>query len=267
MHQRDKIEQYLCNHITFSLVGRLTSGIVHNLNGPLQILSMQIELFNREIKKEISDLQTLKESLNDDRYQSIISNLIDKFNKRYDRIEQLETTINRMEHIVNIISKRCRTNETLSNTVLINQIIEDELVFWQGDLFFKHNVEKQINLSSKPIFIQTDETKFRLIIDLSLAILINRIKNHEKPMIKIEIESVNNLINITMYQPIQNFNTQYLDSDILEVLKQISKSQIDADIIEEIMLLHFTKYLCKTVNINFNVKDSSLLLQITNRSK
>jgi len=264
MHQKNNLEQYLCDHITFSLVGRLTSGIVHNLNGPLQILSMQIELFNREIKKEISDLQTLKESLSDDKDQSIINNLIEKFNRRCERIEQLETTINRMEHIVNVISKRCRTTETLNNTVLINQIIEEELVFWQGDLFFKHNVEKQINLSSKPIFIQTDETKFRLIIDLSLAILINRIKDYEKPTIKIETKTENNLVNITMYQPAQNFNTQYLNSDILDVLKQISESKIDSDVIEEIMLLHFTKYLCKTANIAFNIQDNNLLLQIAN---
>jgi len=263
MHQKNNLEQYLCDHITFSLVGRLTSGIVHNLNGPLQILSMQIELFNREIKKEISDLHTLKKNLSNDNCQSIIDNLIDKFNKRSERIEQLETTINRMEHIVNVISKRCRTTETLSNTVFINQIIEEELVFWQGDLFFKHNVEKQINFSNNPIVIQTDETKFRLIIDLLLALLINRIKNYQKPFIKIETKTENNSVNIIMYQPAENFKTQYFDYDLLNILKEMYESQIDSDTIEEIIILHFTKYLCETVDIIFNIKDNKLILTIT----
>ncbi len=266
--ENKKIEQYLSSHLIFSLVGKLTSGIVHNLNGPLQILSMQIELFNRELKKEISELNNLKQEIDDEEQINIINNIIDKFHKRIERIEQLETTINRMENIVNIISKRCRTSENLNSTVLINQILEEELLFWQGDLFFKHHVEKNLELSTDPIFVQTDETKFRLLIDLLLAVLIDRIKEYEKPSIKIETLIKDNNIIIIMDQSGKKFNLKYIEyNNILDILRDIYKSnsmELSKDV-EQIVLLYLTKYLCLSLNIDLEVGDNNLKIRINKK--
>ncbi len=263
MSEDNKIEQYLSEHIAFSLIGKLTNGIVHNLNGPLQILSMQIELFNREIEREISDLQGIKNKINDDDSISVITAIIDKLQKRQERIEQLETTINRMENIVNVISKRCRGKETLNNTIFVNQIIEEELLFWEGDLFFKHNVEKKINLSTTPIFIQTEEINLRTIIDLMLAASIISLKQVDNPVLKISSQIDEKYITITINQSgkdfCQNDGNLTIQSNILDILTNINN---DSNL-DQLIILHLTKYLCNKLNANLIVNSHELVFNLS----
>ncbi len=258
MFKNDKLEQYLYNHISFSLVGRLTSGIVHNLNGPLQILSMQIELFNREVKKEISDLQSIERELTNDSQKSIIANLIDKLQKRVQRIEQVELTINRMEDIVNIIAKRCRTHEASNNTVLVNQLIEEELLFWQADLFFKHNVKKHIKLSEEPIVIQTDETNLRTVIDLMLAAAITSIKDLDTPSITIETSIKEDCIIIELYQSGKSFNEYITNNRILDIFMNAD----DVISLEQSVIINLLNYSSKAIDSDIIISDHSLILKL-----
>jgi len=261
MSKDNKLEQYLCDHLAFSLVGKLTSGIVHNLNGPLQILSMQIELFSREIDKEILDLQTIEKELTNDQQKSLINNLIDKLQKRYERIKQLEITINKMEDIINVIAKRCRSSETINNTVFVNQIIEEELLFWQGDLFFKHNVEKHVKLSNTPIFLQTDETKLRVIIDLMLAASIISIKDLDSPTLTITTDVNDDCIIVEIRQSGKKFNR--IDDDNISISDILINTDIDDYLtLEQCILLHSVKYLSKDINSNITITDHSLVLKL-----
>jgi hypothetical protein len=60
------LEGFLYSCFQNSKIGYLAKGIVHNLNGPIQILSMHIEMLKMDIAKDLNAIEsTLALSLPD----------------------------------------------------------------------------------------------------------------------------------------------------------------------------------------------------------
>lgn len=55
MAQGEDLTHYLVRHFQEYLIGSLAKGIVHNINSPLQILSMQIEFFRRKLCEDLKN--------------------------------------------------------------------------------------------------------------------------------------------------------------------------------------------------------------------
>jgi signal transduction histidine kinase len=99
-------------------IGNYLHGIVHNLNGSLQIITMQIEMLEMILEKEKnfpSALPQLKKSM-----------------------DQVEILKNALEILVR---KSEIEYDKGPKPIRVNEILEEQIHFFQNNLFFKHNVK------------------------------------------------------------------------------------------------------------------------------
>ncbi len=128
-------------------LGRLYRGIVHNLNGEIQAMSMNAELLGLMIEKAREDLQSLsQEDLHSD-------DAARKLRKLHDLIASRSGIIDKIRLIIRNIQKMMRRTTTLENfreslflpEYSINNVVLSEKDFLCADPFFKHKVKKDMN--------------------------------------------------------------------------------------------------------------------------
>jgi two-component system, NtrC family, sensor kinase len=106
-------------------LGSLIRGIVHNLNGSLQILSMQMEILQRMLQKE----------------EAISPAIREKTDRCIAQVEQFGQA-------VQVLMRRAlEREEELSPKINLNEILDAELAMAHHDLFFKHQVRVERALS------------------------------------------------------------------------------------------------------------------------
>ena len=106
-----------------SSLGQLLKGIVHNLNGSLQILSMQMELLQRMLPQEEPKVQGQMEKC---------LGQIDKFREMLDLL----------------IRKGVHDEQDSPQALQLNEVLEEELSILHHNLFFKHQVKVRKDLAS-----------------------------------------------------------------------------------------------------------------------
>lgn len=155
--------EYLLDNLPRQLTAMLLKGIVHNLNGPLQVISMQTELI--------------------DKMASI----------NQQQIDNLKVNITRLEKQVQYIANHSNSNTTQSQPIILNNLIEQELNFWNADLFFKHKVNKKINLFQNQVFTITKEAIAKGIIGSCIALSIEKMRHNTQSNFEINcsIEATN----------------------------------------------------------------------------
>lgn len=108
-------------------IGKLVGGLIHNLNGPLQNMGLDIEMANLSLKdKSKWDQNTI---------QTIISR-IGRMEEEHDKINALiRATLEKTE------GRNAAGNISLSS---INGFIREELAYLDANLYFKHNIQKEV---------------------------------------------------------------------------------------------------------------------------
>ncbi len=107
----------------YSTLGELLKGIIHNLNGSLQILSMQMELLQRALSHGDAKIQ--------DQAKRCLGQ-IDTFKGMLDLL----------------IQKGVHDEQDSPHPINVNKILEEELSLLHHNLFFKHHVRVHKELSS-----------------------------------------------------------------------------------------------------------------------
>lgn len=144
---KDKLIQELIRQHYMSGIGRLMKGVAHNMNGPLQVLSIQVELLKKLMAEEgkiLADLGALSFSGEGGKFLKDLQNKQEICAKK---IGQLEEELERLHSMTDFIVNRCSTSEE-SNTSMVdlNEVIKDEVILLHADLFFKHKVKKTLKL-------------------------------------------------------------------------------------------------------------------------
>jgi signal transduction histidine kinase len=111
------------NRYQYSNLGNLLKGVVHNLNGSLQILSMQMELLQRTLPQGEPKLQGQMEKC---------LGQIDKFRGMLELL----------------IQKGVHDEQDSPQALQLNEILEEEISVLYHNLFFKHQVKVQKDLAS-----------------------------------------------------------------------------------------------------------------------
>jgi len=101
-------------------LGSFVRGIVHNMNGALQILSLQVELLQRTVAKDPGKTP---------------ATLPAKFEQCMDQISKLRGMIDFLAQ------KGAREEEEEAQGIDLNQLLEEELSLLRHNLFFKHQVK------------------------------------------------------------------------------------------------------------------------------
>lgn len=114
-----------------SSVGKLIGGLIHNINGPLQNIGLDVEMLEYVLKGE-SDTQEQK---------------IEKIRSRLKRIiEELD----RLNHMIKTVSSRTAVYEEENIYMNINDYLQQELSFLSANLYFKHNIDTELRLTDNP---------------------------------------------------------------------------------------------------------------------
>ncbi|MEW6327186.1 MAG: ATP-binding protein [Thermodesulfobacteriota bacterium] len=145
---KDKLIQELIRQHYMSGIGRLMKGVAHNMNGPLQVLSIQVELLKKLMAEEgkiLADLGAL--SFFPGEGGKLLKDLESKQGICARKIGQLEGELDRLHSMTDFIVSRCSSGEENNTSMVdLNEVIKDEIIFLHADLFFKHKVEKTLKL-------------------------------------------------------------------------------------------------------------------------
>jgi two-component system NtrC family sensor kinase len=100
-------------------IGSLTEGIVHNLNGVLQILSMRTELLQRSLMRpEESDIPAVHQ----------------KVGQCFDQIQKMKTMVE------GLVQKGIHDDQDGPQRIDLNDILDEELSLLKHNLFVKHEI-------------------------------------------------------------------------------------------------------------------------------
>lgn len=118
--QTEKFLDAFLYHYQLSTLGALVKGIVHNFNGSVQILSMQMELI-----------------------QGMLANgKEEKGSPLLTKLEQCLRHIDRMKGMIEILSKKGDQRDyPIPQNIYLNELLEEELSLLQHHLFFKHHIK------------------------------------------------------------------------------------------------------------------------------
>ena len=123
--QTEKLFDAFLDRYRFSTLGSLVKGIIHNFNGSVQILSMQMEL-----------LQGMLASGKEEIKPSILV-----------KMEQSLEQIDRMKTMIEILNKKGARDDNLTpQDIYLNELLEEELSLLQHHLYFKHQVKVKKSL-------------------------------------------------------------------------------------------------------------------------
>jgi two-component system NtrC family sensor kinase len=123
--QTEKLFDAFLDRYRFSTLGSLVKGIIHNFNGSIQILSMQMEL-----------LQGMLASGKEEIKPSILV-----------KMEQSLEQIDRMKTMIEILNKKGARDDNLTpQDIYLNELLEEELSLLQHHLYFKHQVKVKKSL-------------------------------------------------------------------------------------------------------------------------
>ncbi|MDI6753195.1 MAG: HAMP domain-containing sensor histidine kinase [Thermodesulfobacteriota bacterium] len=94
-------------------------GIIHNLNGSIQILSMQMELLQRMLANEGEKIQP---------------NIQEQMEQCLEQIDKFKATVELL------MQKGIHEDQDTSQMIQLNDLLEEEISLLRNNLFFKHQV-------------------------------------------------------------------------------------------------------------------------------
>lgn len=108
--------------------GKVTGGLIHNINGPLQNIGLDLEMSQYMIRKEADD-------------NGGSSNIIV-------RLKRIEEELERLNTMIKISSNKITQSD--NNLQNFNEFLEQELSFLKTNLYYKHNVDTTLQLDAPP---------------------------------------------------------------------------------------------------------------------
>jgi len=122
-----------------SRMGSLMGGVVHNLNGSIQILSMQMEMIQRTMAKK------------DEKSHSSLQ----------EKMDQCMAQIDKLESMLEVLHPRESSDgEEGPRKINLNEVIGREIGLLHHHLFFKHHIKVKKNFSSRLPLLQGHEVDF-----------------------------------------------------------------------------------------------------------
>jgi hypothetical protein len=119
-------------------LGKLFGGLIHNLNGPMQNLGLDLEMASFSLRDPLKTDNAVA-------IQNIISRL-KRMEEEHGRINSLiRSTVSRT-------GDTCESENTLLN---IYEFVRQELEYLHANLYFKHNVKTEIIINNDPPLVSS----------------------------------------------------------------------------------------------------------------
>lgn len=152
-----------------SIVGQFAAGIVHNLSGSLQKVMASLELAQMDIDERDQFLQSaLNSSLE---MREIISTILDK-GRNEQRLDRVDLSL--------------------------NDVIIKALSFWEADRYFKHEVEKRVDLAGDLPLIKVVHAHWSQSIDNLIKNALEAMQQSSQKCLTISTRYDGNLVELTV---------------------------------------------------------------------
>ncbi len=173
---KDGPELNLLRYFRDSLIGRNAKGIVHNMNSPLQVLSMQIELLGMDLNL-LASIQCENSQISSGIQQAI------------DRLGQLEEIVAKINHLVKLVGSRVTDDQQddEEGPIMVAHLLEETVEFWRSDLFFKHKVALDFSVPKVSPVVVSKERYLKDALDSVLFACIQVLKSSHEPSLRISV--------------------------------------------------------------------------------
>ena len=151
--------------LKLSSIGKLIGGLVHNLNGPLQNLGMDMELMDHSLMGE--------GTLSDDQVDAVNT-----------RLKRMKAEFERINYIIKAATIRANLGENYIRFINVNEFLKRELSFFEANLYFKHNVHTELQLHSELPILRNPPKDLELALSLFMQAIIEELeRQHIKRLI------------------------------------------------------------------------------------
>lgn len=127
MHVEMPLERFVDFYRLVTL-GMVIQGLVHNLNGPLQNLGMDMEMMEHSLRTDKRIPVEMSESF-------------------LGRLQRMEGEFDHINRLIKSASMRIDPEGDYLQYGTLKGFLEQEISFLDSDLYFKHNVRKEIELA------------------------------------------------------------------------------------------------------------------------
>lgn len=117
--QAEKVLSAFIERYSHATLGRLLQGVLHNLNGALQILSMQMELLERMAGRH---------------EESVSPEIQDQIAKCLEQLDRFQVILDVL------LQKGVHDDQSEHQMISLNDLLQEELSILHHHLFFKHHV-------------------------------------------------------------------------------------------------------------------------------
>jgi hypothetical protein len=135
-------------------------GLVHNINGPLQNLGMDMELMN---------LLLLGEG-------TLADNHVEDMSMR---LKRMEAELERIKNIIKTLSVNAGRGEEHKKFLNVNDLLKRELSVFEANLYFKHNVHTEIQLQDDLPLLRDTPKDLELALSLFMQIIIEELESQQ----------------------------------------------------------------------------------------
>lgn len=178
-------------------IGKLVGGLIHNLNGPLQNLGLDIEMANLSLKD--------KSKWDQNSIQTVIS-----------RLKRMEEEHDKINALIRATLERTEDNYAADNITLtgIHGFIQEELAYLDANLYFKHNVQKEVIDTNGPHSVSTLPKDSLAALGWFLQCLVEELERQKASGLTIRILSDNSKLKILI-----SIQGSVLSEDFIRQLK------------------------------------------------
>ena len=175
-------------------VGRLFRGLIHNLNGVIQAVSMQSELMAMMVNQGLGLARKLQEPLPDEAARECGIQLQEILARRSQAMTEMQEKIKASQQIM---KRTALLPEFRSELYTVNSAVKTEMEFLAVDSFFKHKVKKDLQLAEDIPPMMTVPLEIHQVLH---AVLVNAAESMdgccEDPALNIDTSFSNNMIHI-----------------------------------------------------------------------
>jgi two-component system, sensor histidine kinase and response regulator len=172
---RERTEQLLALERPAEL-GRYAAQIVHNLKGPLQAIVGYTALAKMSLQNDDPNFETIATHL-----------------------KSAECAADNLAHIVSGILRHAKSSDRFDNQwTQLNQVVEDELQFFDANNFFKYEVKKEIGLDADLPKIWANPLHLQQIVDNLIRNALDAMADSEPKQLTITTHSEMDSIYLTL---------------------------------------------------------------------
>ena len=164
-------------------IGRMFRGIIHNLNGMVQVFSLQTELFEMMVAKAVVMLEQMQQeqpSSDAAALHELISRRSASLAQMKEKVRQSQTLLHRALILPDF--------EQLAGvgSYTINTVIETEVEFLSADSFFKHKVKKKLLLTEQAPPLAGHHLELHQLVNFVLQNALDAVRETEEPQVVLE---------------------------------------------------------------------------------